>query len=55
LLKDSGFHVVAFHKVLKQNLDPKIQLREIDAHINEPAFAAVCVGRFIDLFNQESQ
>jgi len=42
-------------KALKQNLDPKIQLKEIDAHINDPAFADICVSRFIDLFNQESQ
>ena len=42
-------------KALKQNLDPKIQLKEIDAHINDPAFADICVGRFLNLFNQENQ
>ncbi len=42
-------------KALKQNLDPKIQLKEIDAHINDPEFADICVSRFLRLFNQESQ
>ena len=38
-------------KALKQNLDPKIPLREIDAHINDPEFADACVSRFLHLFN----
>ena len=38
-------------KALKQNLDPKIPLREIDAHINDPEFADTCVNRFLHLFN----
>ncbi len=42
-------------KTLKQNLNPKIQLIEIDAHINDPEFADICVSRFLYLFNQEIQ
>jgi uncharacterized protein (UPF0261 family) len=42
-------------KALKQNLDPAIPLREIDAHINDPEFADTCVSRFLHLFNQESK
>jgi uncharacterized protein (UPF0261 family) len=38
-------------KALKQNLDPRIPLREIDAHINDPEFADTCVNRFLHLFN----
>jgi uncharacterized protein (UPF0261 family) len=38
-------------KALKQNLDPGIPLREIDAHINDPQFADACVSRFLHLFN----
>jgi uncharacterized protein (UPF0261 family) len=40
-------------KALKQNLNPKIQLKEIDAHINDPKFADICVSRFLHLFHQE--
>ena len=40
-------------KALKQNLDPKIKLKEIDAHINDPEFADICVNCFLDLFHQE--
>jgi len=41
-------------KALKQYLDPGIRLIEVEAHINDPEFAAVCAGRMLDLINQES-
>ena len=44
-----------FLKALKQNLKPKIKLKEIDAHINDDQFADICVSRFLNLFHQERQ
>ena len=44
-----------FLKALKQNLKPKIKLKEIDAHINDAQFADICVSRFLNLFHQERQ
>jgi uncharacterized protein (UPF0261 family) len=39
-------------KALKQNLDPKIPLREIDAHINDLEFADTCVNRFLEVVSK---
>jgi uncharacterized protein (UPF0261 family) len=45
------FHDAAGHrlflKALRENLRPEISLEEIDAHINDPAFADACVDRLI--------
>ncbi len=34
----------AFAKSLKSTLQPKVELLELDVHINDPSFADVCVG-----------
>jgi len=38
-------------KALKQHLQKKIQLVEVDAHINDEEFADICVERMVDLLN----
>ena len=37
-------------EVLKSKLDPGVKLVEVDAHINDPEFAKVCVMNLIELF-----
>ncbi len=37
----------AFYKVIKDNLDPRIPVTEIDAHINDPEFIDPVVEKFL--------
>lgn len=37
---------------LKRNLNPRIQYRELDMHINDKSFADACVDTFLDLINR---
>jgi uncharacterized protein (UPF0261 family) len=40
--------------VFRQKLRPDIPLREIDAHVNDPAFAATCVELLLEIQGTKS-
>ena len=39
-----------FREELKKGLNPGIEYQEVDAHINDPEFAKVVLGRSMELF-----
>ena len=45
----------AFLRSLKCSLSPTIELMEIDAHINDPAFADRCVNLLLELISQQAE
>lgn len=42
----------AFLKSLRTNLDPSMEVVEVDAHINDPIFADTCVSKLIDMLRK---
>ena len=44
----------AFFNIIKQNLDPKVPVTEIDAHINDPEFIDPVVNKFLSFMKGRS-
>jgi uncharacterized protein (UPF0261 family) len=38
-----------FIETLKKRVKPEIEIKEIDAHINDEAFAVECAAKFLEL------
>ncbi|MFQ5711669.1 MAG: Tm-1-like ATP-binding domain-containing protein [Candidatus Geothermarchaeales archaeon] len=43
----------AFLTSLKNNIDPRIEVVEVDAHINDPIFADICVSNLLDMLEKK--